>query len=87
MAFHVGCLNLRSLSSSWKQGHFLNDIRSRNMDVIIATETSLKEPRDLLPLLRGYEKFISQGRPASGRVFLGVILKRNQFSKKKLIIL
>lgn len=39
MDVHVGCLNIRSLTSSRKQGRFLNYVRARDLEVIAATET------------------------------------------------
>lgn len=43
---NVGFSNFRVLMSSWKQKHFLNDIRVQDLFVIIATETWLKCSRD-----------------------------------------
>lgn len=39
------------------------------MDAIVATEIRLKEPRDLIPFLNGYNKFISPG-PEPGRMLV-----------------
>lgn len=65
MEVHVGYWNVRSLSSSKKQGRFLNDIKSRNLEVIVATEIWLKvgkRPVSAPGWLR-----VHFSRPANGR--------------------
>lgn len=39
------------LITIWKQGRFINDIKSWNLDVIVATETRIKGIKELLLLL------------------------------------
>lgn len=59
MSIHVGYLNVRSLRSNQNQGCFLNDDRLRDLDVIVANETWIKEPKHLIPPPDGYDKFFS----------------------------
>ena len=84
MSVCFGCLNVRGLGSNWKQGRFLHDLQSRDVDVFVATETRLRGPRDLLPLLNGYEKYFSPCRETGGGGVL-VLLKNDRVSEKKLV--
>lgn len=70
MAVQAGCFSGPGLSSSWKQGRFLNDARARNLDVIVASENWLNESTDLFSILGGHEIFTSAGRQTGASVGL-----------------
>lgn len=40
----VGSLNVRGLMSGWKQGRFLNDTRSSDLETIVVTESGIRGP-------------------------------------------
>lgn len=82
---HVGCINnpwpnvdreVRTLPK------FLNDIMSRDFYVIDVTESWVNRPRDLLPLLDGYEKLFFPGRLSNGNRLLILIENKLGFKEK-----
>ncbi|XP_014775867.1 uncharacterized protein LOC106873154 [Octopus bimaculoides] len=62
---------MRVLSSKWKQACFLDDLRSHDMHVMVATETNLDSLQTFSPLLNGYEKIMS---PSQTRDHGGVLV-------------
>lgn len=80
MFLKVGCINVRDLGSSRKQGGLHNDLRWISLNIAVS-ETKIADTWALAPIFDDFEIFASLSRPEMGVLLRkGLDLKRGQFS-------